>query len=174
MDCPNMRKFFYAALPFLILSGCITAPMGYYKAKTAGDDGYFDTKIQDGIYSIQFKGRPETNIQRVTDFALLRAAELALGNGYRYFTVLTEKSDTKTVTNPVPDTAPIGCIGRHCFPTFYTVWETYSYKIPDIYFMVECFKEKPLNISTTVFDAEQVKKNIQEEYNLVPGIQTSK
>lgn len=154
----------------LLLSGCVTAPVAYRPAKDAQSEGYFDTKIQDGVYSIQFRGKPETNMQRIMDFALLRAAERASADGYRYFTVLTEKSDSKTVTDSMPEQEPVGCIGRHCFPTFYTVWETYSYKIPGIYFMVQAYKEKPANVNATVFDAEQVKENVRKQYGLVPAI----
>jgi hypothetical protein len=151
----------------MAISGCASQQVGYVRAKSPDTEGYSDTKIQEGVYSIQFKGRSDTNVQRISDFALLRAAELALRDGYSYFTVLTEKSDDKKVTDAIPHDAPtIACSGRHCFSSFYTVWQTYSYSIPSIYFMVQAHKEKP-DTHATVFDARQVKSNIETQYGLV-------
>lgn len=155
-------------LPLLvcILAGCASSQVGYLRARTPSGEGYSDTKIQDGIYSVQFKGRSDTNVQRVSDFALLRSAELTLQGGDRYFTVLTEKNDSQRVTDSIPSEAPIGCVGRNCFTSFYTVWNTYTYSIPGIYFMIQTYKEKP-SAQATVFDAQQVKDNIERQYNLV-------
>ncbi len=161
-------KIFFTCLFFCgFLSGC-AAPMAYVKSSGRGG-GYSDTKIQDGIYSIQFTGNSDSDVQRVTDLAFLRSAEVALQNGYKYFTIISEKPGDKQIVRSVPDSMPVSCVGRHCFPeNYYSSWQTYTYPIPATYFMIQCHREKPEGASGLVFDAEQVRANLREQYRLAP------
>ncbi len=150
----------------LFFSGCAT-PIGYYKAKDS-EGGYSETKMQEGVYSIEFKGNSDTSVQRVLDFAYLRAADLTLKNGYKYFTVSNQKTDRTTTSSSVPETTPLECIGQNCYGNRYTTWRNFTYQAPFTYLMVECHKELPANASGTVFDASQVKANVQTQYHINP------
>ncbi len=155
---------------FLILavvSGCASR-LGYYPAHNTGE-GYTDKKIQDDIFSVQYRGRSDSDIMAVSDFALLRSSEITLANGFNYFSVMTGTPDNKNFPVPAGSDVPIECIGRHCFHSSFPFWESYTQTIPGIYFMIQCYKEKPANPKTAVFDARQVKKNLEEQYGVGSG-----
>ncbi len=159
------RRSAFLGVLLISLTGCASA-LQYHPARGSAGDGYSDTKIQEGVYSVQYRGRSDADIKTVSDYALLRSADITLTNGYRYFTVLTEKEDSKKMDQSLPEPARIGCIGRHCFDSYYTVWQTYTYSVPGIYFMIRCYKEEPADSPVTVFDAQQVKANIEKDYGL--------
>jgi hypothetical protein len=50
--------------------------------------GFTETRLAPDIFAISFAGNSFTSPERVSDFALLRAAELTLNNGYNRFTLL--------------------------------------------------------------------------------------
>lgn len=67
-----------------VLSGCATATA----YKPAGSDGgYSETMYAPEIFRVHFNGNENTPVERSRDFALLRAADLTIQHGYRYFTV---------------------------------------------------------------------------------------
>lgn len=88
----------------LVFSACVTAlaacatPYG----ESGFRGGFNEVKLDDRVYQITFKGNAYTSGQRVADFSLLRAAELALENGYPYFAVVNDKDSQESgiVTNP--------------------------------------------------------------------------
>jgi hypothetical protein len=53
--------------------------------------GYSDTALAPDVYKISFGGNGYTTQERATDFAVLRAAELTLSHGYRYFGIINQK-----------------------------------------------------------------------------------
>lgn len=72
----------------LILGACATAqPTVYRPQANASDVGYTHYKMEDGRYRVTFRGGSGAPIGQVTDYALLRAAELALSDGYSWFRV---------------------------------------------------------------------------------------
>lgn len=64
----------------LVLAGCAT----HYQ-RFDGSSGYSETYLRDNIYRIDFAGNQFTSVERTRDFVMLRAAELTLKKGYRYF-----------------------------------------------------------------------------------------
>lgn len=72
----------------LILGACATAQPTIYRPQTnATDVGFTQYKMEDGRYRVTFRGGPGASVGQVTDYALLRAAELALADGYSWFRV---------------------------------------------------------------------------------------
>lgn len=78
-----------------LISGCSTllgsAPYGpadYLLGSNNG--GYTETELGPNMFRISFTGRQDTE-DRVRDLAVLRAADLALSRGYKFF-VLTGQS----------------------------------------------------------------------------------
>ena len=156
----------------LSLVGCAT---GYQKVGLMG--GYTDMKIQDNIYKVSFRGNAHVSEERAYDFALLRCAELTIENGYRYFVPVQEKSSVKesSYTEPVTaqTTGTISAYGNSGYAygsfngaTNYYGGQTYHFRKPKTIFTIACFKDKPENIPTMVYDAEQVRDNIKKNYNL--------
>ncbi|MBI1393543.1 MAG: hypothetical protein GC152_12445 [Alphaproteobacteria bacterium] len=82
-----------AALAALALSACATANgVGYQPADDKGF-GYSDTRIESDRFRITFAGDGATPPDAVEAFALRRAAELALANGFDWFRVAGRSTD---------------------------------------------------------------------------------
>ena len=73
------RSGFALAL-FALAAACTT----YHAAGPTG--GFTEIKLSDTSYQVQFRGNGYTGPARVQQFVLRRSAELALENGFRYFT----------------------------------------------------------------------------------------
>lgn len=71
----------------IALSACAT---GYHADNFNG--GYSEAHLRDNVYQVAFDGSRFTSLQRARDFARLRAAELTLEKGYRYFGLLDSKA----------------------------------------------------------------------------------
>jgi hypothetical protein len=82
------RPFVAAALSGLLLAACASAPT-VYRAAAAGptDVGYSEYRLEAGRYRVTFQGGPGAPEAQVADYALLRAAELALRDGYEWFRI---------------------------------------------------------------------------------------
>lgn len=96
------------------LSACATAPTRYQASAGPQAVGYSEYRIEPGRYRITFRGGPGAPIEQVADYALLRAADLALADGYDWFRVADR------FTEGQPDRGPrfgvgvgSGDYGRH-------------------------------------------------------------
>lgn len=87
-----MRSHF-AAVAILLLAACATAVGTAYAPAGKNGYGYSDTRIEEGRYRITFAGDGATPPDIVEDYALLRAAELALAGGYDWFRVVGRSVD---------------------------------------------------------------------------------
>ncbi len=80
-----MRLFVFPML--LLLGACAaTGPVAYGPADEKGF-GYSEQRIEDNRYRITYRGSGGMPPGLVEDYALRRAAELALANGYDWFRV---------------------------------------------------------------------------------------
>src|SRR5215216_4289660 len=82
-----MKRLLLSALVALSLSACATAPTVYQPATGPNAVGFSEYRIEPGRYRITFQGGPGAPPQYVTDLALLRAADLAIADGYDWFRV---------------------------------------------------------------------------------------
>jgi hypothetical protein len=81
-----MIRIACAALMFCaVLAGCVT-PTPYGPAARPGGPGYAETAIESNRYRVTFNANAGGR-QRAEDFALRRAAELTLQQGYDWFIV---------------------------------------------------------------------------------------
>lgn len=77
-----------ALLAALALAACQTPmPTIYAPAPGAGAVGYSEMRIEPGRYRVTYRGGPGAPLAQVSDYALLRAADLALADGYDWFRV---------------------------------------------------------------------------------------
>lgn len=68
----------------------------YKPAESRGDYGYTETALGDNRYRVTFEGNSTTPSETVQDYALLRAAELTLAQGYDWFEAVDRNQDKKT------------------------------------------------------------------------------
>ncbi len=77
-----------AALSGLLLAACASAPTVYRaQAGAPNDVGYSEYRLEAGRYRVTFQGGPGASEAQIADYALLRAAELALQDGYDWFRI---------------------------------------------------------------------------------------
>jgi hypothetical protein len=79
------------------MAGCATTygPRGI-------DGGYSESRRADDIYIVRFEGNGFTKPDQAEEMAFLRAAELTIEKGFRYFTILGESSATNSTAVPMP------------------------------------------------------------------------
>jgi hypothetical protein len=68
------------------LGACATETV-YAPARNPGGPGFTESRIEQDRWRISFHGGAGAPPQQVEDYALLRAAQLALANGYDWFAV---------------------------------------------------------------------------------------
>ena len=66
----------------VFLAGCATE-----YAPSHGGDGYSETQLSETSFQITFRGNTKTTPERAYDFAMLRAAEIAISKGRQFFKV---------------------------------------------------------------------------------------
>ncbi|WP_417681722.1 CC0125/CC1285 family lipoprotein [Pseudidiomarina aquimaris] len=81
-------KISFMALVIALLTACTSSTAQYQAAGEKGF-GYSDKQLAKDMYWVSYKSR-DTSAQKATDYALLRAAELTLAQGYEWF-VVSEK-----------------------------------------------------------------------------------
>jgi hypothetical protein len=86
-----MKRLLLSALATLALSACATEPTHFQPAAGPSAVGFSEMRIEPGRYRVTFQGGPGAPPAQVQDYALLRAADLALAEGYDWFRV-TERT----------------------------------------------------------------------------------
>ena len=149
------------------VTGCAT---NYQSVRFTG--GYEETRLDENVFSVNFRGNGFTRLQRAQDFALLRSAELTLMYGYKYFVIIQSDSyiSTSTYTTPAQSTTTdqVRIYGNSAYGssrTTTTGGQTYNISKPCVSLIIMCFEEKP-DIDATVFNAEFLSKSIKEKYGI--------
>ncbi len=75
----------------LVLAGCATP---YQRMATLG--GYYDIQMGEEVFLVGFRWTRFTPPERIMDYLLLRAAEVALDHGAPYFLVLGQEKELRT------------------------------------------------------------------------------
>ena len=71
--------------------GCATR----YQSQNFFGNGYSDIKTNPDSFIVNFKGNVYSNYDKVMKFALKRAAQLTLKNGYKYFRIISTIDHSK-------------------------------------------------------------------------------
>ena len=148
----------FLSLAILLSAGCALiypTPTTYGPYGKLG--GYKETKIQDDVFKVGFYGNAYISSNQAENFALLRSAEFTIENGYRYFVIVDRGTEIQTDTNvwSTPDNV-FGGQNTH---------SRTDHK-PRAWLTIQCFKEKPKNISVMIYDAQQVRDNIKTQYKI--------
>ena len=71
----------------LFIAACASNKSLYVPAPDEGDVGYRESRLSEARYRVVFKGESGTSLEKVQDYALLRAAELTVAQNYDWFEV---------------------------------------------------------------------------------------
>ena len=82
-----MKRLIAFAFSAAILTGCASSPTLYAPQSAQSRGGYTEYRLEAGRYRVTFQGNPGAPVNQVSDYALLRSAELALRDGYDWFRV---------------------------------------------------------------------------------------
>jgi hypothetical protein len=85
-----MKKIFLTLLLFLTSCATNYHPVGFF------GDGYSEIVMNTDSFLVTFKGNSHTSSETTMRFALLRASELTLSNGYKYFTVISSQDQSSS------------------------------------------------------------------------------
>lgn len=88
------------AVAALSLAACATAPTLYQPAAGPQAVGYSEYRIEPGRYRVTFRGGPGAPPQQVMDYALVRAADLAITGGYDWFRVADRFTEGRPDNGP--------------------------------------------------------------------------
>jgi hypothetical protein len=162
-----MRLALVVILLGALVSGCATH---YQKQSFTG--GYSETRLGENIFQVSFRGNGYTSRERASDFSLLRSAEVAIENGYRYFVIVESEKYSKVGAYTTPSTShTTGSAygyGNYAYGSATTTTyggQTFIISKPRANNTILCFKEKP-DINALVFDAEFVTKSIRDKYGM--------
>jgi hypothetical protein len=84
----------------LILAGCAIG-RSYHDSDNMWKLGYSDTQLNEKVYRVSYAGYsiPQNECD---DFAIMRASEIAMEKGYKYFRILNENQSSQSQTFHVP------------------------------------------------------------------------
>lgn len=143
--------FSFSTIAFLILSGCGTS----YKA-LGFNGGYSEIKTTPDSFIVTFKGNEFTSHEKVMQYALKRASELTIQNGYKYFSVISSTDRTKSYNYLKTNKNSSSSLGANFNEQGSS--STYSGTImePKLVLEIKCFEEKA---GSNLIDAEYFLKN---------------
>jgi hypothetical protein len=152
----------------LLVIGC--SPTPYQPLATAG--GYSDTRYAPDVAKITFNGNGYTSAAMAQDFSLLRAADLCLQSGYKYFLVGGDNVETSTSSYTTAGSSyttgsaygtGAGGVG-YSQNTSTIPGQTIVINKPEAFILVKFFKTKPTGVS--VFDAVFIQNSLKSKYKL--------
>ncbi len=170
-----MRKTFILALMMatvfiLGLSGCGRLAHKGYRPNAGFGIGFSDTQLGENIFRVTYEGDEYISGERARDFCLLRASDLSIANGFRYFVVQDSEKDSKISATTTPNaydfttlpTKPARPIGFQGQPQSTT---THLKSSPIISYTILCFQEEPEG-GRVVYDAWFLTGSIRQKYGI--------
>jgi hypothetical protein len=137
------------------VSGCATP---YQKPGLTG--GVDDVQLAPDLYRITARGNGFTSNDRVADYVLLRASEIALSHGYPGFIVASSQDQTKTVQTTSPGYATTTFSNNSAFTTVVPPSTTTFIK-PGVQVFVRLAREGG-------YDARIINANLSARYGVPP------
>ena len=163
----RMRKHLAIFVLILSLSGCATLyrPVGIM-------GGYSETRLDEKLFKVSFRGNGFTSLERALDFTLLRSSELSLMNNFKYFVIVYGDSYisssnyiSPTVTNTY---GQIQFYDNYAYGSATSTQyggQVYNVKKPRVTAVILCFEERP-DLEATIFNAEYIKESVRSKYNI--------
>jgi hypothetical protein len=158
---PRLFALIIAGIFLIVLTSCASP----YQREGFGG-GYSDAQLSENVFRVGFRGNGYTSADRASDFALIRAAELTLENGFNYFVVVNENNSVhaSSYTTPTTTNSSAYVSGNYVYgnSTTYGGQTFTSYK-PRNSVTIACFKNKPEQFS---FDAGYLIHSLKTKYGL--------
>ena len=149
-----------------LFSGCATS---YQSNGFTG--GYTETQLAPDVFRVAFRGNGYTSQERAQDFAMLRAAELALRHEFTHLVVVDERSSTTahsfTTSGHATTTGTAYVYGNRATYSGYTTYtpgQTHTFYKPKTGIVVQFFKSKPDAIFA--FDAAFLQQSLKQTYKI--------
>jgi len=165
-------RFVVAATAVLALAGCAATPTPYQPL--AKGQGYTEQKLESNRYRISFVGNEDTPRATAENYAMYRAAEFTLFNGFDYF-VIADQAGTPAPGNDGGGLRPtvgigfgFGSFGSHTGISVGVGSEVGggSRSAPDRYLSqldILAFKGQRPADNPQAFDAREVKANLEAQ-----------
>ncbi len=155
-------------IPVMLL-GLFFAGCAVYQPNNLLTGGYSEVQLAPDVFSISFEGASWHGAGAAHDFAMLRAADVTVKNGFRYFGIFTirERASKTSIRKPGSISTDDYVIGNTFYgPSTFIPAETLDIAHPRSRLIIKCFTYKPRNI--LVLDARLLKRSIRKAYNLPP------
>lgn len=146
-----MKKIFIiSSVIILFCAGCATT----YHERGFWGDGYSEVRTSPDSFIVTFKGNASTNHDEVTKYTLLRASELTLLNGYKYFVILSSQDRTSSydyvqtetnISNEKNLKHQHKGLSESCAANASTKITSGTVVKPGRSVQIKCFEEKPLS-----------------------------
>ncbi len=161
-----MRTFMVMLLA--ALAGCSTS---YGPSGLTG--GYEETQLAPNVWRVSFTGNGYTTQERTQDFALLRSAELATKNGFRYFgfaSAAVRANPGGVITTPgySTTTGSASIYGNSISGNSSTVsypGSSYAWTYPTANNTVVMFRERP-QVEAMIYDAQFICESLGGKYKV--------
>lgn len=150
-----MKQILLVLAVGIFISGCATS---YQKNGFTG--GFSETQLSENVWKVHFRGNAKTTMERATDFCLLRSAELTLENGYEYFAIIGDESNTNSSSFSTPQQAYTNPYGYTTF-TGGQVFTAHKPRTQNTIFML---KEKNDNPGM-IYEAQFIVQSIRSKYS---------
>lgn len=143
-----MKKKFIFITTAILLTGCATS----YGERGFFGDGYSDVRLKPDTFLVTFKGNGYTSSDTVEQYVLLRASELTLKNGYKYFAILssedkTSRSEYVTSSTDVSKGTDVHArskrLSERSYETESTTVTSGTIVRPGTSIRIQCFVEQP-------------------------------
>jgi len=152
------------------LVGCATP---YQKLGTSITGGYQYQRLTENAFTVSFLGNGFTSPTRASDFALLRAAEIALEHNYAYFTILGDRdlsgTDNVQIHHPSYSTGTLTSSGGTAFVNTTTTGggvTNITIHKPGSEITIRCFESPPGGHAGIVLNANETATRIRDKYRL--------
>ncbi len=157
-----------AGLVSVLIAACTTPyqPMGLL-------GGVDDLQLNDTMYRITARGNGNTSSERVHDFVLLRASEIAISRGYRGFVIGSTTDQSRTYQFTLPGEATSHTFvsgGMNGMPAIATTYTTVSPPITNTVFKPGTAVEVTL-VQEGGMDARMINASLAPKYGVEPMVQ---
>jgi hypothetical protein len=166
--CKKLIRILLSILFILNTGGCAT-PTPYQPRNSNG--GYTDRRYAHDIFGIEFYGNHSTPNVTAYDYAMLRACEVTLQNGFNYFCVTwSTDAGEKTQLQPVTTSFTTGSVGPYGAISATTRSVTRQGEVfrPGTAIQIRCFKYLPRQSAGVgaLMNAQSFQKELRTEYQI--------